>query len=280
MITYAKMMSKDEKQSFFSSIIGRNDYKNQLSQFAIEENKLALLDEYHKFYREINRRIINRQGRLAIKMDSFNKKVCLVCNTKMRYLERYEFWGCPNYQDGRTHTTYNNNYQPYEKFEDFDIKNYLSTIRKRLNLSNIIKSSDLYDFYLANGLECISKHFTGLDITYLFKNYKEVSQQSRKFENECRLELNEIWNTVLYQPGIKYIIDGGKISYCFPDFIVSNSDEVKIYECKSNNSSKKNSQIELYLQCVDFILKQNGDNRKLSVSYLIEDDSVYSYENE
>lgn len=283
MIKSARILTKEEVDKFYRSLLDKQKLKKDKSWEAIKVNSEKLIDSYkrmdQRFYDEVSEK---KKAVFKYQMD-WEKKVCLVCGSKMK-LVNYGggFWGCPNFKDKSKgdHTTFPISFIPrYEYMGNKDAYYYLPNIIKECGLKGVVAAGDLYDFLiLGNDFDCLYKKYQGGDIGNNLGSLIATNINSKEFEKKCAEELKGKFPKVITQQGIGYETTDGKHGYCFMDIICSNESEVIIYECKTNNFDKKEKQRLLYIEVMQFLLNKVSDGRELKFEYLVEhEDYVHKH---
>lgn len=276
-IQSARIMTDQEKTSYFQSIKSRYDKRVDDSCDLIINNAELFLKLYHQKDEEIGNIMFNHRRNQGIKIKAFNTKTCYKCGAKMRYITGYEFWGCPNYRDisdGEKHATFTEANPP--QFFDImaDAKSWLTHIIADSGLKGKVMATHLFNFYMNEGFEDLREKYNGISTEVMLETYNKVRENSNAYEKKCVEELKLKFNKVLPQVGIQYFFQGDvKARYCFLDIVASNEKTVNIFECKTSQSDTNEVQRDLYENLMLFILTKNKDKRILTFTYLIQNKS-------
>lgn len=276
MIKNARVLTKEESDSYFKKLNEKNRIAKEKSVDTIYSNVQKFIDAYHRvdnlFYESVNQ----KREKYKEDVEKWEKKICLLCGSKMHWIDINEgFWSCKNYKDTKLgrHTTYSKSHKvnpPYTG--NSDAKRFLTIIIRELGFKGVVNNTDLYNFYQENELKCLYLKYMDGDMNNLLEARTIANRKSKEFEKKCTDELKLKFPKAIPQQGFWYETDTGKRGYCFSDIICSNDKEVIIYECKTNNYDKKESQKDLYIEIMEFLLKQNKDTRTLRFEYLIENE--------
>jgi len=270
-LEYAKKMSKEETDKFYSFLNSKHEEKINTAQSTIENNPDKLIKAYHDFHFKSKLQMAKVKQEVDRANECFKKGLCECGNILKSFTNRYNgqtFMGCPDYLDEtKTHRAWN-----YLKELDYTpiFKNWLSTIINSLDLKGKIHTKFLLMFFEANGLEDLQLKYCGLDSKILINRFTTVKKTSSEFELRQVEILRNHWPVVLYQFPIKYKYNGEKEKSCFIDILCSNDDEIKIYECKTDMYNVNEDQMRLYVDCIKYINTHLKINKKLTVDYLIE----------
>ena len=108
MLEYAILMTNEELSNYFERIYAAYRDKKGKAVPILEAKERLLLQEYDKIEEACREEYRQRLRELLHKKLFFDKKTCMECRAKLRLVQSNygEFYGCPNYRDGRKHTTF------------------------------------------------------------------------------------------------------------------------------------------------------------------------------
>jgi hypothetical protein len=270
-LEYARKMTKQEVDSFYGFIRGKQDEKILAAQQALEKHAGALINEYHTFEYESNIQMEQYREFLKMAHECFINQQCQ-CGLKLKlFTNRYngqQFWGCPDYlNESTTHRAWN--YDPREDFSHI-YRDWLTNIIKKLNLRGILHTKYLLIFYEENGLKDLQFENTGKSSKELINRYTNINSNSKEFELRQVEFLRNQWPNVIYQFPVKYKYVGEKEKCCFIDILCSNDETICIYECKTSQYNIDNNQMNLYIDVIKYINNALKINKRLTIDYITE----------
>lgn len=183
----------------------------------------------------------------------------------MRYIKYYNFWGCPNYQDGKRHSTIN----PKSEYKKVS-KDWLTNIISYAGLKGKIKAMNLLNYYTSIGLEDLRVLFEkGGTTEGSINTLPKTNKRSKQQESKCREYLESLYPKVLYQQWIEYKLKSSlKSEKCCPDFICSTDVDVMVCDAKLDPKESDANKMNEYGKLVQWILDQHNDQRLLSISII------------
>ncbi|MBO9684945.1 MAG: hypothetical protein J7502_20105, partial [Flavisolibacter sp.] len=159
-IEYASIMSKTELDDFYQSIIRRNANNKSRAIALLESKKEEVIKLYHAYEHRSLNKYEERLTEIQKTAEAWQNKNCLVCGAHLKQSNSTygAFWGCPNYKDGRKHTTFSLNYEETiaerEGYARVLIRgNWSIDLIRDLNLPSYVKTSDMLIFLERIGLE-------------------------------------------------------------------------------------------------------------------------------
>ncbi len=267
-IEYATPMTKKECEDFYNSLYASYSYKKVESQRLINENKGVLLLAYDEFEKECLAKITDELIELEIRKKCFETKTCR-CGKTLVYRKSHGFYGCNDYKLPGKHDNFNDTLNLHNPYKIFDY--WVGCIISDKGFKDKIIPTDLFDFYMNEGLKCLSLKYYGKPYVSKLKTYQKAKGKSKQYENSCELILKSKFDKVFPQFGIKYKLKSEYEKKCFLDFLVSDNENGDYLRMQVNREiDKDENQKNLYLNLIEFISKSKGDKRILTHEYLIE----------
>lgn len=270
-IEYAKKMTDEEVKSFFNRINNKQVELQISSDFITSNYGSMLIDAYNKKEAEIKAQQTVNLAEYREDMFSFENDCC-TCGGQLIWIPDYEFYGCNNYHN--KHLRHRNflkqkqsseYYRPLYRYPDIT-KKYLLEILQENNLRGKLNQKRLLQFYCQQGLQDLRWVYGNKSAFDIIDNFKNANEVAKKFEKECFERLSPKYEKSFFQFPIKYKLKGEKEKYCFIDILCSNSKEVVIYECKTNEWDIREEQDRLYLSLIKYM---NKDKRIIRLEHLI-----------
>jgi ssDNA-binding Zn-finger/Zn-ribbon topoisomerase 1 len=201
--------------------------------------------------------------------EAWQNKTCLVCGSKLRKVNSTygSFWGCPNFNDGRKHTTFSMTYHESlsirEAYARVVIRaNWSVDLIMDLNLPSYVKASDMLIFLERIGLEDLRYKYGYKKSMETIGGYVLSKKASRKEAVEIESFLKTIFPKLASQVGIRYKLQGEEERVRVIDLIASDNNAVYIIEIKRESLQIKEDQLHQYLALLRFIKNQKNDTRK------------------
>lgn len=251
----------------------RPNFNRTPSKIDILQYEQILIDGYDKFENDIKVQAKKEFEIHSKKLEAFNKKKCLICGASLKLIEYYDpFWGCPNYRDGRKHTTFSKN--PYFNYAGERVgKDWVTDIIKECGLKGKVKAKQAFELFQSLGFEDLrAKYYEGADTNATINSLVATNKNSKEQEWYCNLFLKTIYPTVIEQQLIIYKIKGDKQRMCIPDFICGSEFEVLIADAKLDHI--KEEQMDLYTSLISFIMKQKKDDRPVNGMFILYDGNI------
>lgn len=267
-IEYANIMAPDELNQYLAHFINRNKRnKTKASEF-LESVEQEVINSYYKHEETCVKTYNDRSKALTHEIKCWKEKKCVLCDSKLRKItgEFGQFWGCPNFKDGRTHKRFSLDYvvilSHKESYTKIKIGVHWATeLLKDLNCPEFIKASDLLSFFEKCGLQDLRSKYEGKVSLQGISSYPLAKAASRKEEKEIIDTLRPLFEKVVSQLGIKYKKRGNKEKVAIIDLIVSTPDLVFVLEIKRGPLDINEDQLALYHQLVTSALNQQNDAR-------------------
>lgn len=270
-LEYARKMTKEEVENFYSFIRKKQDDKIALAEKCLTEHGTELIKEYHRFLRDIDLEYKGVRAYIMKARECFQNRTC-ECGLKLKeFTNSYngqKFWGCPDYKnEEKQHKAWN--YEPGENYRPIFV-NWLSKIIDRRGLKGQLHTKYLMAFYEANNLPDIQKQYIGIDSKDLINRFTNINKGSKAFELRQVEFLRNQWPTVIYQFPVKYKYEGEKEACCFIDILCSDDETICIYECKTSKYDVNDNQMRKYIDCINYINQSLKINKKLTIDYITE----------
>lgn len=267
-IEYASIMSKTELDDFYQSILHRNANNKTRAITLLESQK----EEVFNLYQEYEQRSLNkyeeRLKEIQKTAEAWQNKNCLICGAKLRKVSSTygTFWGCPNFSDGRKHTTFPVNYQEtlatLEEHARVLVRaNWSADIIRDLDLPSFVKASDMLIFLERIGLEDLRYKYGYKKSMETIGGYVLAKKEPRNEQKEIESFLKTIFPKLASQVGIQYKIQGEEERVRVIDLIASDHHAVYILEIKKQSLQIKEDQLALYLALLQFIKNEKNDAR-------------------
>lgn len=270
-LEFARKMTKQEVDNFYSFIRKKQDDKVALAREVLEQYAGKLINEYHAFAYKAEEEMDKHKDFISMAQSCYENQTCQ-CGLKLKlFTNRYngqQFLGCPDYMDDtKVHKAWN--YAPGEDYR-YIFKNWLTTIITNLGLRDKLHTKYLLLFYEENGLCDLQYKHIGISSKVLIDRYTNTNKSSKEFELRQVEFLRNQWPNVIYQFPVKYKYFGEKEKFCFIDILCSNDETICIYECKTSKFDINNDQMNLYVNVVKFINDSLKINKTLTIDYITE----------
>jgi hypothetical protein len=276
MLEYAILMTNEELSNYFERIYAAYRDKKGKAVPILEAKERLLLQEYDKIEEACREEYRQRLRELLHKKLFFDKKTCMECQAKLRLVQSTygEFYGCPNYRDGRKHTTFQGNFEAQfpDNFRAIKVRipsDWLTEMLKSTLLHPQVAASDLLDFLLAKGYEDLREKYGWTNTKTRISGYVQAKKESSREEQEIHAFLVSFFPKVASQQGIRYKFAGEKERTAILDTIASTTSQVFLIEIKRNVNDIKEDQLTLYQHLLQHILQQVKDTRTVSSLFLI-----------
>lgn len=277
---YVKIMTKKEISEHISSLSLYYKQKNQNSFQYLESIKADIFNQYHIIYQSVLYNYIAQIKNYDDKVAAWENKICLGCKSKLRYVEDYSFWGCPNYLDKSIiHSTFNKNH--LFLFDKNNIKHrvnahWATDIKKNLNISKNISATNILDFLEFYGFEDLRVRFDYKPTKESIAGFINGNIESKKEEKEIFEKLSSFnFDKVQKQYYLKYKLIDDKERIAILDLLISDENKVYIIEVKRGLYDIKEEQLKLYENLIRFIQNTKNDKRKLISLFCISNKSEY-----
>lgn len=277
---YVQIMNKKEISEHISSLSLFYKQKNQSSFLYLESIKADIFNQYEIIYQSVLDNYIAQIKNYDDKVAAWENKICLGCKSKLRYVEDYSFWGCPNYLDKSIiHSTFNKNH--LFLFDKNNIKHrvnahWVTDIKKNLNISKNISATNILDFLEFYGFEDLRMRFDYKPTKESIAGFVNGNIESKKEEKEIFEKLSSLnFDKVQKQYYLKYKLIDDKERIAILDILISDEDKVYIIEIKRGLYDIKEEQLKLYKNLIRFIQNTKNDKRKLISLFCISNKSEY-----
>jgi hypothetical protein len=275
-IEYANIMTPDELNQYLAYFINRNKKnKTKASEF-LESVEQEVINSYYKHEETCVKTYNDRAKALTHEIKCWKEKKCTLCDSKLRKVtgEFGQFWGCPNFRDGRSHTRFSLDHDVMFSHKESYTKikigvHWATDLLRNLNYPEFIKASDLLSFFEKCGLQDLRLKYEGKVSLQGISSYPQAKAASRKEEKEIIETLRPLFEKNAPQLGIKYKLRGDKEQVAIIDLIASNSNLVFVFEIKRGPIDIDEDQLLLYHQLVTFTLKQVGDSRPCFGTFIV-----------
>lgn len=268
MIEEVKIMSKSEIENYINFFKNNKKEQFDFSQYS---------KEIHYQYIEIERSIIEdynekRTQRMNRKR-KFDEKIC-DCGLKMRYINDYGFWGCPDYQNkDKKHNTFSNIYNEYPIRYDIP-PNWLKIILRELKIDKKTTTKDLLAYLEYNHYDDLRLKYRDQDTVVTTDGFNKAKFNSNKTELAILKILEDNGFKTKSHLYIKYkLFNENKHRVCIPDIIASDCNVVFLIEVKENEMYVDKKQLKLYYDLMKKIMDHNKDTRYLCPLFIIGDKS-------
>lgn len=228
----------------------------------------TLVNGYDEFEQELNRQSHQLRQQYAIENRSFHDKTCMVCDAKLRFISSHGFWGCPNYSDGRKHTTFQDKYEPHLRHVRVS-RDWVTEIIRAAGIQDKVKAKEAMLYFTSIGLPDLREQYGLSNTMGLIDNFVKAKERSLKQERQAEAFLSSIYPTVLSQQTIKYKLYNQPETFCIPDFICSSEFEVMIVDAKLDVIN--NEQMDLYTSLIKFMMDKKGDDRPVNGGFILYD---------
>lgn len=241
-----------------------NEHTEQFDFFKYEDK---LISQYQLILKDAENGCKVRMYEYTCDLQAFEKKVCRHCKSDLIYIKSSDFWGCCNYKSGGKHSTFSGLIPQIVNRGGFIKSTWLTDIIKECGLSGKLKAKQLYTFLLRNGFEDLREKFGyGSSLKHI-DNFITAKQNSLIQEGLAFDYLKSKFDRVTPQQCITYKLEGEKETFCIPDFICSNRNEVLVVDAKLG--AVDNKKMALYTGCLLDIMCVNGDNRELDGAFIV-----------
>jgi hypothetical protein len=267
-IEHASIMSKTELDDFYQSILHRNANNKSRAIALLESKKEEIVKRYHEYeYRSLNK-YEERLKEMQKIAEAWKNKNCLVCGAHLKQMNSTygPFWGCPNFGDGRKHTSFPMNYHETLSTQEEHTRvlvraNWSADIIRDLNLPSFLKASDMLIFLERIGLEDLRYKYGYKKSMETIGGYVLAKKEPHNEQKEIESFLKTIFPKLASQVGIRFKIKGEEERIRVIDLIASDNHAVYIIEIKKQSLQIKEDQLELYLALLRFIKNQKNDSR-------------------
>lgn len=269
---YVKMLTKTEIASFVNGLVEKQKKDNNTT--LLKEKSKQLKKEYILYEAEKINNYKEELEKLELEKGRWETKTCL-CGKRLRFINGFEFWGCPDYKNqSKKHTTFNKNQEEIFKDRLKGIKvripsNWCSDIIKRLDLKGEIKAKQTIEFFLSEGFEDLRKKYGYKNTFKSISGFITANKESKKEEAQIRDFLKGFFSKVSYQIYIRYKIKGDQERFCILDLIASDAEKVYLIEVKRHNMYIEEDQLSLYYDLLLFLMQQGNDSRKLKALFIV-----------
>lgn len=282
---YVEILTKEEVGDFIKQLNRKNNSSNSNNP-SLESNKTALIKEYHAYENEIISAFKSQLKEYEKELKLWNNKTC-VCGRKLKYIDGYKFWGCPDYQnEGKKHLTFKHNQQEYFDYRFKNIKVRLSAqwctdIIKKLNLVGKIKAKELLLFYISLNLDDLRRKYGYKSTIKSISSYVIANKESKREELEIRKFLKPFFDKTIHQLYIRFKEKESIEKIKIFDLIVSDENQVYLIEIKRHNIYIDEEQLELYYELLKHIMTEKRDKRVMKSLFIVNEfyESSYNFNN-
>lgn len=270
----ARLMTKSEIADFFNRIRNLKSSKELKAHEFFEQNKSKIIDEYKKHLEsKIDENNIEKE-KLEHEKNMFEKKVCVKCGSMMRLING-SFWGCPNFRDvdnGVKHSTYSANKDEYYYMYENKVEYLYGLKIKTTWASDIIKSVEgkgiitpllLVRLLEDEGYRDMREYSNRSSSKHALSGWVTANENSKISEKEVLEYFKSVFDTCVYQVGIKYNFANDREKIGFIDLIASDELDVFIIEVKNNSCDVKENQLENYHKAIKHIMNKSKDKRNV-----------------
>lgn len=240
-------------------------YRGDESLSLLEEHKEKFLAAHREYESTMLLNYDNSLREYKILLDSFKNSLwCVGCGARLKWIEGYNFMGCPNYRIKGRHGL--PDYIPSSPYKAIDT-NWLSKIIMHKGFRGRIKASALYHFYKKNGLPDLREKYHSQSSLNKLESLVKTKRVSQEQEQLFKLLIEESGRKVAYQQCINYKLIAQKEKFCIPDFIAGNSINVWVIDAKLDRANDE--KMDKYVSLVKFIMNKAGDNRPVIGAHMM-----------
>lgn len=272
---YIKILTPKEKKSYIKFFKNRTVQNLNKSQLAIQNNKEILLQAYIDYEDEIIKKYKDDLRKFKERVNLWKAKECS-CGKKLRFIENYGFWGCPDYKSNRIkkHITFQANQSGIFENQYKNIKvrlshNWSTDILRKCNISDKIKAKELLLFYKSEGFEDLREKYGYKNSLKSISSFITANRESKKEEKEIKNFLNSFFDKVSYQLYIKFKKLGEEEQIRIIDLIVSDNANVFVIEIKRHNIYIDRKQIKEYYSLIKNIMALSNDERDITSLFIV-----------
>lgn len=241
----------------------------------IEKYQDKIFDEYYSLdaaYQQSKKELLDDYN---LRQQYFQIKKC-TCGGNLRYIERWDFWGCENYRnEGWQHTKLTGKTPIFQLYTPAFSRIWLTDILKEVGIHGTVNTKELYQWLIEeNGYEDLYLKYSGKSSTETFGTYAKTKIRSSNQELDALRYLDTIYNKVIWQQCITYRLRGKKETFCIPDFICSLGQEVHVIDAKLDYCN--DDKMHLYVQLVSVVLRSKDDHRKVKGLHVLQHEEVES----
>lgn len=235
-------------------------HKGGQSEDLIMDNQMLFFDLYDQYLNDINVKYRSEYESYLRKIEAWDTKTCMICKSPLRMVYAYtEFWGCPNWQDGREHTRFQEPDPFIHAPRQRVYAHWLTDIIDISGFKKKVTAKPLLQFYLANGLEDLREKFGYGPSIKLIDGLIKVKKRSKEQELFILDALKKKEGKLLYQQCITYKLKGKKETFCIPDFIWGDDFDVYVLDAKLDYAN--DDKMDLYISLIEHIQKQHNNER-------------------
>lgn len=273
------------KKITFSRIIPKTEYKERIDFFtkkekqrkiqsnkAISQSHSDIFNAYDVVSDKLHLKYLDISTDRDANIIAFKNKKCLKCGGVLKIVND-SFWGCVNYSKDEKHTTFSKDWI-LPKLPQTPVDRWLFDIKKISNLPDCVRSIDVLDFLLGNGLEDLRLKHIGKESRCSLKTLQKSKKRAEAQEKLLIGVLEKQFPKVATQLPIEYQIEGeSKKRFCQPDIVASNRNYINVIEVKNSVSDLDRSQLETYHQVFNHLLSNSDEKRTYNVSPVVFDNS-------
>lgn len=269
-LEYARKMTDAEWLGIVQYHQSRYNAQKQSNDIHINANYKTLLNAYdlkEEQYLSINANSIKQKKIYQLAKDA---DVC-ICGSKLRWNDAYRFWGCVDYKNDRVD---HKNFKGKDVFvwEQPVLKHYITDIIRELGLKGKVNAKQLLEFYIKEGrVDLLEKYNLGSSWNQIDR-YQNIKRIADDFEKRTESHLKTIFSIVQPQFKVIYKYEGEKEKHCILDFLCSDNNGVFIYECKTSNWDKNDSQKQLYMDVIQKIIDTLKIDKQLYFRYAVQNE--------
>lgn len=232
------------------------------------KHKEVLLAGFHEYHEQVLTAYKEEYTAFMLRKKAFDTKRCQYCGSPLRWVEGFSFWGCSNYRTEGEHSSFN--YDPSDRPQPKVRVNadWVSSIIKAKTLSGKVTAKKVLEFFLSEGLPDLRTEYDYKKATMdKINNLIKTNQRSKKQEAEALQLLRGLFSKVVPQQCITYQLDDGFESFCIPDFICGNEEQVVVVDAKLDYPD--DAKMDLYVALIKHILEGKGDKRNVSGAHVM-----------
>lgn len=209
------------------------------------------------------------------KLNCWLTKKCY-CGGALRYIKPYDFWGCENYKNTATyHITFQGLNAIIYPIHSLISVNWVTEIIEQCGLRGEVTAKPVYNFFIQSGLEDLRLKYGYKSTEKNIMGFVKAHARSKEQEDMALGYLQTEYDKVIPQQCVTFKEKGKKESFCIPDFIVSNTQVVKIIDAKLDYAN--DDKMDKYVELLAHFMKARGDTRTLSGAHIMYEKSVSSY---